>query len=134
MYSPNEAFFYAHHAFIDKLYREWEQASPSNKFMPDAALDTVMQPWGLTARDVLSKITPCVRYGASTARTSAFAAPSATAPGARQDAVQEAAKAEADGEAAALLFGASQEDIAAAKRVADEILGKQGLTPDSQVA
>jgi hypothetical protein len=127
-YSPNEVLFYAHHAFIDKLYLDWEQASAANKFTPANILDTPMDPWGLTARQVQTLITPCVQYGASPSGFRRAQPSQSSDPAAFQAAVDQAKKAEADGEAAARRFGASQADIDAAKKVADDILSKQGLT------
>jgi hypothetical protein len=122
--SPNCALFYAHHAFIDKVYREWEQASSANVFS-GASLDTVMNPWGRTARRVLSEVTPCVQYASD--GTGARAALASLPP-------DTARKAAADAEAAARLFGASQARIDAARATMEEVLSAQGISLNATAA
>jgi hypothetical protein len=137
-HSPNSVLFYAHHAFVDKTYREWERASAANKVTPDGLLDTVLQPWGLTARQVLDSITPCVRYGES---AGAFPRESASTTsllaegvGGVKSPADEEEKARKDEARAATLFGASQADIEASNAVADDILRRQGKSSPHGVA
>lgn len=69
-FSPSEPSFYMHHAFIDKIWREWQQAGGGNEFNgqhPANGGQTVnentrMQPWGTTAKETLERISSCVQY------------------------------------------------------------------------
>jgi Common central domain of tyrosinase len=69
-FSPAEPVFYMHHAFVDKVWRQWQQAGGGNNFNGNhpavggspVGLDTVLQPWGRTARDILERISGCVQY------------------------------------------------------------------------
>lgn len=67
-----------HHAFIDKLWREWQQGKDGapgrgndfggrqpadvnqNGFMVSSS--TIMEPWGTSAQDTLDRISGCVGY------------------------------------------------------------------------
>lgn len=60
-----------HHAFIDKVWRQWQQASGrGNDFggrQPalmgaEVNLNTPMEPWGTTERDTLQRLSDCVEY------------------------------------------------------------------------
>jgi Common central domain of tyrosinase len=68
--SPNDAFFYAHHAFIDEIYRRWQGVSSSGNTA--AELDAVLEPWGMTTREVLEGISNCVVYEGSTVQANAL--------------------------------------------------------------
>ena len=48
-----DPIFYSHHCMIDRLWWLW-QVRNGNGSMPDNMLDTVLAPWSLTVRDVLS--------------------------------------------------------------------------------
>jgi Common central domain of tyrosinase len=115
--SPNSPLFYAHHAFVDKLYRDWEQASPANVFS-GASLDTIMEPWARTASRVLSDVSPCVLYASDGTFARSAAAPLSA---------DLARKAEADGEAAARLLGASEAQIRKARATVADILRRRGI-------
>lgn len=65
--SPNDPVFYSHHAFIDKVWRDWQLAGAGNKFgglhfNRPASLDTALNPWGRTVRQILEGISDCVTY------------------------------------------------------------------------
>lgn len=61
-YSPNEPFFYFHHAFIDYIYRRWEGRGSVGS-NTESELGMQMRPWSETTRDVLEgPATTCVSY------------------------------------------------------------------------
>ncbi|WP_406209426.1 tyrosinase family protein [Streptomyces sp. NBC_01017] len=58
--SPNDPVFWLHHAFIDKLWADWQTRHPASPYLPDTvtanvvALDSTMRPWNdVTPRDML---------------------------------------------------------------------------------
>ncbi|MFD0007887.1 tyrosinase family protein [Streptomyces sp. NPDC127178] len=58
--SPNDPVFWLHHAFIDKLWADWQARHPSSPYLPDTQtedvidVDSTMRPWDdVTPRDML---------------------------------------------------------------------------------
>ncbi len=49
--SPNDPVFWLHHAFIDKLWAEWQRRHPGSGYLPAAGTPNVidlretMRPW-----------------------------------------------------------------------------------------
>jgi hypothetical protein len=74
--SPNDPIFYLHHAFIDRVWREWQQRTGGNSFNGVQSVrepgradraetmtrSSVMLPWGRTAGSVFDGISGCVSY------------------------------------------------------------------------
>jgi hypothetical protein len=65
--SPNDPMFYLHHAFIDKVWREWQQRSGGNEFSGtqggrSVSRSSTMAPWGRSAGSVLDTLSRCVKY------------------------------------------------------------------------
>lgn len=73
--APADPIFYTHHAFVDRLWAEWQNQGGGNHFgglqpafeedgvQPvEVTLDSPMRPWGTTAREVLNEVSDCVRY------------------------------------------------------------------------
>lgn len=84
-YSPNAPFFYFHHAFIDMIYRRWENRNVGTN--SESELGQQMAPWSETTRDVLDgPATTCVSYEGLDSTTVRFPAVS------RQSAVEKDAK------------------------------------------
>jgi hypothetical protein len=69
--AANDPIFYSHHAYIDMIWRRWQEAGAGNKFGgvarngAPASLDTQMNPFGRTVRHILMEISSCVRYESS---------------------------------------------------------------------
>lgn len=87
---PCFSVFFTHHAYIDAIYREWQNAGGGNQFtgahsgIPVNA-QTVMQPFGRQAGGVLAGISSCVSYvggGFSISRQVVFGNAIAVAQGA----------------------------------------------------
>jgi hypothetical protein len=151
-HSPNSAFFYLHHAFIDKIWRDWQLYGNALK-VEDINLDQVLQPWGKTARQVM-ELSACVDYQAQLAAASnvqqdrAFAAAPTSAeekfntvgekvaaqkviaqkkmeePAVYQTEVKEVLKREEDAQQAARSLGAPEDKIQASKATAENVLLK----------
>ncbi|WP_328296530.1 tyrosinase family protein [Streptomyces sp. NBC_00435] len=58
--SPNDPAFWLHHAFIDKLWAQWQQLHPASEYLPGSATPNVvslhdtMRPWNdVTPADML---------------------------------------------------------------------------------
>lgn len=58
--SPNDPVFWLHHAFMDKLWADWQTRHPASRYLPDTPtvnvvhLDSTMRPWNdVTPRDML---------------------------------------------------------------------------------
>ncbi|MGH4034072.1 tyrosinase MelC2 [Actinomycetota bacterium Odt1-20B] len=58
--SPNDPVFWLHHAFVDKLWAQWQQRHPDAPYLPDADtpdvvdLNDTMRPWNdVTPADLL---------------------------------------------------------------------------------
>jgi tyrosinase len=66
--AANDPLFYSHHAYVDMIWRRWQDAGAGNKFGgtdrngAGATLDQVMNPYGRTVRSILEGISGCVRY------------------------------------------------------------------------
>lgn len=69
MTSPSDPVFYLHHAFVDKVWRDWQLSGGDNKF--DGFHDGVRvsrthvlspRDWGRTVDDVLGSLSECVKY------------------------------------------------------------------------
>lgn len=97
-YSPSDPVFYLHHAFIDKIWRDWQLAGAGNKFDGvhrgiRVSTSAVMRPsvWGRTVSDILNGISTCVRYQEPISRSSkrAFSAFSAPAEGTNESSIAE---------------------------------------------
>ncbi|MET9848987.1 tyrosinase MelC2 [Streptomyces ossamyceticus] len=62
--SPNDPVFWMHHAYIDKLWAEWQRRHPGSTYLPAAGtpnvvdLDETMQPWNDTTPAALLDHTP----------------------------------------------------------------------------
>lgn len=121
--SPNDPAFYAHHAFIDKVFRDYELRGGS---FSGAALNSPMQPWGTTAAQALGAVTNCVRYQSTSAANRVAPTPSKGSAG-YQAAVDEAEKAKEDAVAAAITFGASPAQAAEAAEAIAAINAEMGL-------
>lgn len=74
MYSPNDPIFFLHHAFLDKLWWQWQQLSSSrfqsysgnNADGSYARTSDLLQPWGVTVSSVMNVTGLCYGYSAST--------------------------------------------------------------------
>lgn len=61
-WSPNEPLFYFHHAYLDYIYRNW-QNRPTVGTNSEVELNRRLRPWSETARDALDgPATTCVSY------------------------------------------------------------------------
>jgi ribosomal protein S20 len=70
--SPDDPIFYSHHAFIDKIWSDWQKSGNGNSFggrhsNPDRACNLdgeKMNPpeFGRTVRQILEKISQCTAY------------------------------------------------------------------------
>jgi hypothetical protein len=66
--AANDPLFYSHHAYIDMIWRRWQDAGAGNKFGgtgsdgAGATLNQVMNPYGRSVRSILEGISRCVRY------------------------------------------------------------------------
>jgi len=78
MSSPNDPIFYAHHAFVDKMYYQWQQAKPSLANTFPLATDTQLEPYPQTIDQVFDISSLCYSYEDLTA-TQATATQSAAA-------------------------------------------------------
>ena len=62
--SPNDPVFWLHHAYIDKLWAEWQHRHPGSTYLPKAGtpnvvdLDETMKPWNDTTPAALIDHTP----------------------------------------------------------------------------
>jgi hypothetical protein len=63
MYSPNDPFFWMHHAFIDMLWYSWQNKNSKEKDYSDP-ISELMQPWNVRVADYLdSGVYPvCTTY------------------------------------------------------------------------
>jgi tyrosinase len=67
-FSPLDPMFWSHHGFIDKIWRDWQDAGNGNAFggtHPNRAcsLDgVVMEPFGRTVRQMFNQISDCSSY------------------------------------------------------------------------
>ena len=59
--SPNDPIFFLHHAFVDKIWADWEQQHPSSRFQPQVdgpaghGWNDAMYPWnGITTPDTVT--------------------------------------------------------------------------------
>jgi hypothetical protein len=51
--SPNDPLFFLHHAFVDKVFSDWQAVHHPSLF-PSEYRDVVMAPWDVKVEDVLS--------------------------------------------------------------------------------
>lgn len=51
--SPNDPIFFLHHAFIDKVWADWQGTHHPSLF-PEEYRDSQMKPWSVTVDDVLT--------------------------------------------------------------------------------
>jgi hypothetical protein len=79
--SSNDPLFWSHHAFIDKIWREWQVEGGNgdifdgvqNNPWRTACLDCEpMRPFGRTVRQILSGISVCVTYQETSTRPAIF--------------------------------------------------------------
>lgn len=68
--SPRDPVFFMHHAYIDMVYREWQNRGGGNQFTGEhsgapVTAETVMTPFGRTAGSVINGISNCVQYSGS---------------------------------------------------------------------
>lgn len=63
-WSPNEPLFYFHHAYMDLLYRRWEnRANIDTTFSPETDANRPMMPWSETTNEAtLGAAKRCVSY------------------------------------------------------------------------
>lgn len=63
MTSPNDPLFFLHHCFVDKVWADWQQAHPDERYLPEPdtggnaaghELDDRLFPWSTTPADVLN--------------------------------------------------------------------------------
>lgn len=89
-YSPSDPVFYLHHAFVDKIWRDWQLAGAQNKFGgfhrgTPVSINERMRPlrWGRTVAQIMGSISTCVEYREASrrpARRAQFRAKSFSAP------------------------------------------------------
>lgn len=65
--SPKDPVFFTHHAYIDRIYGEFQARGGGNTFAGEhegnqVSQATVMQPFGRAAGDILSGISTCTSY------------------------------------------------------------------------
>ncbi|KAL3899723.1 MAG: hypothetical protein SGCHY_001842 [Lobulomycetales sp.] len=62
--SPRDPLFFLHHAFIDKLFWEWQELETGrkNEYARRASINDVMEPFGIKVGDALSADSLCYRY------------------------------------------------------------------------
>jgi hypothetical protein len=79
--SPNDPLFWSHHAFVDKIWREWQvQGGNGNRFdgihnnpKRYVCLDCEpLRPFGRTVRQILLGISNCVTYQETSTRSPLF--------------------------------------------------------------
>jgi Common central domain of tyrosinase len=69
--SPNDPMFYSHHAFIDKIWHDWQRSAGNlRKFGgihggQAATLQSKMAPWNRSVQQILDELEPCVSYAGS---------------------------------------------------------------------
>ncbi|KAK9761349.1 hypothetical protein K7432_013817, partial [Basidiobolus ranarum] len=77
MSSPNDPLFWMHHAFIDKIWADWQDANPwiANDYSgvnkmdgSQATLNDPLDPFGYTVADIVSTTSLCYRYSEGRAR------------------------------------------------------------------
>jgi len=88
MYSPNDPIFYAHHAYIDKIWSDW-QAIDARRLRDysghtaqgtNGQLTDVLAPWNTRVQDVMDTTHLCYRYQAFSRTAAAPVTPAAPAP------------------------------------------------------
>jgi len=89
MYSPNDPLFYAHHAYIDKIWADWQVGDSRrlsdyggrNAGGSTGQLADRMAPWNFRVQDVMDTTRLCYRYQAFSRMVAAPAtAPSTPTP------------------------------------------------------
>jgi Common central domain of tyrosinase len=96
-FAANDPIFYSHHAYVDMIWRLWQQNGGGNKFGGTdsddvgATLDRVMNPYGRTVRSILEGISTCVRYESAGGPMRQATEYTGTLAGALQEAKVEAA-------------------------------------------
>ncbi|KAL1925844.1 uncharacterized protein VTP21DRAFT_727 [Calcarisporiella thermophila] len=68
--SPNDPLFYMHHAFVDKIWADWQKRDPqfvyqyggTNKDGSQAALTDYIQPFGVSVESVMSTTSDSMCY------------------------------------------------------------------------
>ncbi|ORX89317.1 Di-copper centre-containing protein [Basidiobolus meristosporus CBS 931.73] len=77
MSSPNDPLFWMHHAFIDKIWADWQEENPRiamdySGFNPvndrQATLNDPLDPFGYTVGDVIDTTSLCYRYSTGRSR------------------------------------------------------------------
>jgi hypothetical protein len=126
-FSCTSCLAFAHTAFIDKAFRDWELRSSANVFSGDN-LARAMTPWATTGNTAQTSLAACVVYQNTNAANRVTPSPSKSSdPAGYQKAVNEANKAKKDAAAAAILLGATPEQAEAAKRALEAINKEMGL-------
>lgn len=65
MASPNDPLFWAHHAFIDKIWVEWQEKGSGYLYRydgPGASLNQILRPWGVMVASVMDTRNLCYYY------------------------------------------------------------------------
>ncbi|ORX91456.1 Di-copper centre-containing protein [Basidiobolus meristosporus CBS 931.73] len=79
MSSPNDPLFWMHHAFVDKIWADWQDANPTvandysgvNHMNGGAvALSDTLEPFGYRVEEILSTTSLCYRYNGGRSRRS----------------------------------------------------------------
>jgi Common central domain of tyrosinase len=69
--SPNDPMFYSHHAFIDKIWHDWQRSAGNLRKFGGvhggraATLQKRLGPWNRSVRQILDELEPCVSYAGS---------------------------------------------------------------------
>lgn len=68
-FSPSDPVFYLHHAFIDKIWRDWQLAGANDKFdgfhrgVAVSASERIRPTrWGRSVTQIMDSLSPCVVY------------------------------------------------------------------------